>query len=226
MPRLPFPENFRFYRVDGMELPSVTSILGEFGEKNESFKKFSKDNAEFLKFKASIGTVVHNRIAQYFIDNFKLKGTPMKVNFPITDDMEIEISSAMSYFDDFIRKYKVEPIEVEKQMWHRKMKYAGTCDLVGYVNNILAVVDWKTSSSIWPDYPPQLSAYKKALMSDPDFKGEIKMTVLVMVNARKGLTVGRVVDENIAWQQFLISFDRFQKIYRLPYEQIDINELR
>jgi len=231
MPKMPFPNNFRFYKVDGVQMPSVTTILGEFGEENESFKKFARENAEFLQFKANIGTVVHNRIAKYFIDNYKLKGKeikgePMKIDFEITDDMEIEIGSAMSYFDDFIKKYKVEPIEIEKQIWHRKMKYAGTADFLGYVNNILAVVDWKTSSSIYPDYPSQVTAYKQAILSEPDFKSEIKMCALVMVNARKGLTVGRVVDESKAWDGFLKPFNKFQAIYRLPYEQINIDEVR
>jgi len=229
MSKITLPANFRFYKLDGMELPSVTSILGAFGEADEKFKKFAAtpEGKELLDFKAKVGTIVHNKIAEYFIKQFSLdKGKPMKVNFQITQDMEIEAGAAMSYFDDFIKKFKVVPIEVEKKVWHRKMKYAGTADFLGTINGIPCVVDWKTSSTIRPDYPSQIMAYKQAMLSDEEFKTEIKMGVIVNINARKGLTVGKVIDEAKAWDGFLTPFGRFQTIFRNLYEQIDLNEVR
>jgi len=225
--RLPFSSNFRWYKIDGMLLPSVTSILHEFTEESPSLVKWRErtpDWKEVMAHKAKVGTLVHNRVGEYFIDKFGVGGVPQKTEFEITDQIEIEAEACLSYFYDFIHKFKVEPVGVEIKSWHRKYKYAGTCDLVCKLNNIMTLIDWKTSYAIYEHYQSQVLAYKKSLMSDPEFKHDIKRCVVVLLNARNGLKVGEVVSEEKAWKGFMSPFDKFQSQYREPFERVEIGE--
>jgi len=225
--KLPFPSNFRWYNVDGMILPSVTSILHEFTEETESLKKWKKSNTdwkEIMDFKAHVGTLVHNRIGNFFIDKYGLQDTPQKVEFEITDRMDIETEACLSYFNDFITKFKVEPHGIEIRSWHRKYKYAGTCDFVGLVNGVESLIDWKTSFSIYDSHKYQVVAYKRSLLSDKEFKYPIKRCIVVLVNARNGLKVGEIANEDKAWTGFMEPFNKFQMQYREPFERVEIGD--
>jgi hypothetical protein len=57
---------------------------------------------------------------------------------------------------------KLEVRHTEVSLASEKHKFGGTLDAIGIVNgsNGLALIDWKTSNSIYPDYLYQLAAYQ------------------------------------------------------------------
>jgi hypothetical protein len=145
-----------------------------------------------------------------------------------TDKMDIEAGASMSYFDDFINKYDLEPEAVETEIFHRIMKYKGTLDFRGKIRykgvcrNV--ILDWKTSSDIWESHEMQTVAYKQALLTDFNNKNEVDACVVVIVNPIKGLKVGRVVNERLAWDQYWDCFDCYQRTYRTTEELITKDE--
>lgn len=226
--RMPFPVNFRLYDVEGMKLPSVTTILHNFIPDDAGLKRWkanTPDWREQFEFKGKVGTLVHNRISEYFIDKFGVEGEAQTVDFDITTDIELEARMCMSHFEEFVRKFNPIPKAVEVRVWHRVMKYAGTMDWVGQINDMDVIVDWKTSARIYPSHTYQISAYRQAYESDPEVKKKMDACVLIILNVRNGLTVGKVIDEDKAWKEYLGAFDEFQKVYRNPEDQIDIKEL-
>jgi hypothetical protein len=51
-------------------------------------------------------------------------------------------------------------VDTEVTMWSEPGSYAGTCDLLGYMNDELWLLDWKTSKAVYPDMALQLAAYR------------------------------------------------------------------
>ena len=58
--------------------------------------------------------------------------------------------------------HKVEPIATEFKIFSRKHMYAGTCDLDAVIDGERCIVDFKTSSGIYPEMLLQTAAYQFA----------------------------------------------------------------
>ena len=68
-------------------------------------------------------------------------------------------------FEAFLSWYKANKIEViatEKIFYNCEMDYAGTADAVLKINDELTLVDWKSSTGIFSNYPIQVWAYALA----------------------------------------------------------------
>jgi len=56
-----------------------------------------------------------------------------------------------------------ETVEIEKQIYHPDLGYAGILDWYALVDGVPSVPDWKTSKYIYSSYRYQTAAYVKAL---------------------------------------------------------------
>ncbi len=65
-------------------------------------------------------------------------------------------------FNKWLDDYNFKSIELEKSLHSTKYGYAGTADAVGYINDSLIVLDWKTSTSLYYENLLQASAYASA----------------------------------------------------------------
>jgi hypothetical protein len=54
------------------------------------------------------------------------------------------------------------PLAPEAKLYSRRHHYAGTMDFPARVNSRLAVLDWKTSAAIYPEYRLQIAPYTEA----------------------------------------------------------------
>jgi len=206
----------RWYKVPGASsaLPSVTAILHRYSPEGPGLARWkaSTNNwEEVLRRSGIIGTLVHYRIACWFAEHFKL--APVELDLQgggLSMDMIEQSNTVMSYFEDLIRERKFVPEAIEKTCWHRRAMYAGTIDYIGRFEGVRALVDWKTGSGVYPNYRAQAYAYKRALMSDPHFKGVIDQCVIIVINASRGLKVEVVDDEEAAGRMWWSAFDGFQ----------------
>jgi hypothetical protein len=72
-------------------------------------------------------------------------------------------SKALMSFDAFFRKDVAEVYAVEMLLYSDRHEFAGTCDLVCKLNNgKIAIVDFKSGSSVYDDYAVQLEMYRLA----------------------------------------------------------------
>lgn len=53
-------------------------------------------------------------------------------------------------------------MKTESLIYSKKLGYAGTCDAIGETKDGVTLLDWKTSSGIWPEFHLQAIAYKYA----------------------------------------------------------------
>ena len=197
------------YRApEGREIHSVTRILGEThdSEFKSALRRWratvGREGADYVTQRgAERGSTLHNAIEAYLCEQADSRAIPPRIK-------------------EFLDTRLGELLGVEVPLIHRTLPYAGTADLVGYVDGVLRVVDWKTSTKppTWQSvakYDVQIAAYAHALESWglPRPEG----FVLVQPDQRRGLTgwakpeefelpAGRIQQ---ALEEFLARLDRY-----------------
>ena len=144
-PELEFEEERHIYRLNGIEIPSVSAVM-----KPLSSSVYGDVDPYVLSAAANRGTIVHEAIENYL--NYGIEDIP---------------STYTGYLDAFIsfwKEYKPTVYAVEHRMYHKYLKYAGTVDLLLDIDGETWLVDNKTSSKIEKMLTRvQLEAYKKGL---------------------------------------------------------------
>ena len=103
----------------------------------------------------SLGTLVHEWIESYI--NAKLNGKS-EPDWPVNEDAHESIIE----FLDWEESNDVEWGASEVIVYHPNVHFAGTYDALARVNGRITVVEFKTSSGIYPAHKLQVSAYLRA----------------------------------------------------------------
>lgn len=144
---LTFNEEGHIYTLNGVEVPSVTTLM-----KPLSSKVYGDINQDALDKAAARGTAVHEAIETW-------------TKYGIMDVQE-EVSG---YFDAFLswwNKARPELIANEHKVYHKLLNYAGTVDMIAVVDGIPTIIDFKTSYKVQKSLCAiQLEAYQRAFES-------------------------------------------------------------
>lgn len=147
LPELTFDDEPHIYRLNGLAIPSVTTIMSPLSSAN--YKGISERT---LAQAANKGTSVHNSIENWI--KFSMEDIP---------------DEHRGYFDAFRKWWDLrKPVVVgaEVRIYHRLMQYAGTGDLLCYIDDTLNLVDYK-STYVISDMTcgVQLEGYSQAFAS-------------------------------------------------------------
>ena len=146
-PELDFDERSHIYRLNGEIIPSVSAVMSPLSQ-----FKYAGVQLGTLNTAATKGTEVHNAIETY-------------INFEIEDISEAN----RGYFEAFQKWYDIYTPDVssaEYRVYHKLMRYAGTCDMICSINDIPTLVDYKTTATVSDmTCAIQLEAYLQALKS-------------------------------------------------------------
>lgn len=126
MPELAFEDETHTYRLNGLVIPSVSTVMEPL--KNELYKGIGDST---LANAADKGTIVHNAIENY-------------IKFGIIDIPP----EHQGYFDGFLEfwnKYNPQVVGSEIRVYHKLLGYGGTVDLLAYIGDKLTLVDYKTT---------------------------------------------------------------------------------
>lgn len=141
---LEFEERKHTYLLNGIEIPSVTTLMEPL-----SSKVYGPVDPVVLANAASKGTAVHNAIENY-------------LEFEVTDISD----EHKGYFDAFLAWLDAcRPVIVgtEARVYHKQLRYAGTSDLICEINGQNVLVDYKTSYQVnMMLYMVQLEGYARA----------------------------------------------------------------
>ena len=157
-----------FYRTPIGILPSVTTILDSVKKPGlEAWKEREPRWREISDHAADLGTRVHKAIERYL--NLKLKTRQEEEAGREEREVEVEevevedeeIKNPFSAFLEWEAATGFEAVGVELGVWSEQ-GYAGSLDLLGYLDGRLYVVDLKTSRIIRPEHLLQVSAYRWA----------------------------------------------------------------
>lgn len=149
--RIDFDEEQHLYSLGGIRLPSVTQIMRPM-----NLMIYDGVSQMAMSEAASRGTRAHEQISNWVTYGVKE-----------VDDDTIPFVDAFQSFEDM---YKPVWAGSEYRTYHKALRYAGTLDLIGYVEpddgKGVDVIDLKTTS-VWHGVllKTQVAAYSEALRS-------------------------------------------------------------
>jgi hypothetical protein len=147
LPELTFDEKAHRYLLNGVEIPSVTSLMGPLSQ-----KEYGEIPQNILTKAADKGTAVHEAIEEYS-------------KFGIAD-IAPEYQGYLDGFMKWENAMKPEVIGSEVRTYHRILGYAGTADCIAVIDGELNLIDFKTTYKvIEKSCRVQLEAYAQALDS-------------------------------------------------------------
>lgn len=144
------------YSWEGKPVPGVTSVLAPLSSMHMV-------DPDLLQAASAFGTAVH--LACELDDLGQLDER----------DLDPALVPYLAGWRLFSKDWQVQWNGIEEQVYHPKLRYAGTLDRRGTViqpgrNTVeAAIVDIKSGSSLYPSVGPQLAAYSNAVC---DGKGE------------------------------------------------------
>lgn len=161
----------RVYKTKDGEYPSITTILGATSSSKIYLDKWREkvgiEEANRISKEATDrGTSVHDYVEQYF----NLTAPRDFTSFYKESNLSQEPANVRNPAKDIIKACEANnftPYAQEIPLWHPKLKFAGRVDGVGLWNDVLSIVDFKTSkkkkySSSIKDYYIQATAYAVA----------------------------------------------------------------
>jgi len=144
---LTFTEKDHQYLLDGVQIPSVTTLMEPLsGAEYRTINKAVLDKA------AKRGTSVHNSIKDY-----------LRYGVNTCDD---EFRGYMDGFVAWYEYYKPTILATEMRMYHKVLRYAGTLDLLCLIDNEVTLIDYKTTNKVMDKLlRVQLEGYSQGLSS-------------------------------------------------------------
>lgn len=104
---------------------------------------------------ASKGSAVHDWIEEYINTKLKKSKDPEMPK-------DAQVLNGVIAFLKWADEHKVKFIATEKIVYSRKSKYVGILDALVMVDKKLTLIDFKTSSGIYPEFFLQIAGYKAA----------------------------------------------------------------
>lgn len=191
----------RYYNTPIGRLPSVTTIL-----------RATEDQPGLDAWRSRVGPVYAARIAAHArergvafheeMEAYLQGGRPATGGSPYLESVR-----------PFLQRLG-EVALVEGSVWH-PLGFAGCVDCVAWVDGVLSIIDWKTTSSPklehWvTDQHLQVAAYRAAV--EDRYKVEIQRSFVVFALAYEEAQVFETMDLDGEWTEFVERFEMFQEL--------------
>lgn len=172
---LDFYPNSHAFKLNGERLPSVTGILGVINkpalmywavnqgiqylsEKLDSGSHLTFEDLEIARKKhtekkveaAAIGTKVHDWAHNYIKDTM----------LPLPEDEKV-LNGVLAFLR-WVKEHNVKFLHSEIPVYSKTYNYAGFIDAVAVIDNKTCLIDFKTSSGVYPEMNLQVAAYRGA----------------------------------------------------------------
>lgn len=185
----PFPDvrniqigSMRFYLApDGLKYPSITTVLGRRPGKQEGLQKWrdriGEQEARKISMKAARRGTAFHYMAEDFLNNELKEDAVYRKNNLLAWAM---FKEAQPHIENSVNKIVLQ----EQSMYSPDYKIAGRVDVVGEYNGKLAVMDFKTTTTMkkeeWiEDYFIQCTSY--AVMFEYHTGEPVNTLVIIMI---------------------------------------------
>lgn len=153
---------------DGIVVPSVTQIINDnLGWNAEvliawaaSKARNGKDYRAIRDQAGHAGTLAHAMIEVYLKWEMGIDADPVDTA-EFSDESIQQANRAFSAFQSWADSTSFTPIYMEKMLVSENHKFGGTLDLVAEIGGVPTLVDFKTSSGVYPEHYIQLAAYQE-----------------------------------------------------------------
>ena len=171
----------RYYEIDGLSLPSVTTILKIHN--NPALNRWASNlgtelSEQISEETAEIGKQIHSYVAGFI----------KSIAIPILEWRQLsdEIKNGVRAYERFRLQTGFVGLAAEAIVYSLKYQYAGTLDAVGTIGDHRVLVDFKTGERFYPSMFAQVTAYYKAhceMTENP----RIKELLVVNLNRNTGV---------------------------------------
>jgi genome maintenance exonuclease 1 len=176
----PLPESWKptnrpqrrggFYLIDGIDMPSVTTILNIINKPalipwaaKQGAKAVIKDPILYDTPQAAAAAIYTIDSGEKATDRGKEAHTVAEAYaHAILKGTQDQFTSDNPYFKAikaFFDQVRPDPLAIEVVLFNTEHQYAGTADLIAKVGDKLAIIDWKTSKFVFDEMQLQLVAY-------------------------------------------------------------------
>ena len=207
------------YELNGIQYPSVTSIIGQLEKPaliawaSNCAVDYVAENIKAIQNPAGphvvdhilrdarqafrnagdkakdIGTITHDAIEQY-----------VKAGVDSSESYPEQVQNSLLAFYDWEQKNHVVWEESELTLFNIEKGYSGTCDAVATVNGVRYLVDFKTSKAVYDEYRLQLAAYRAAYnLMYPD--RPLDHVAVLRLDKETGEPEWRDLDNKLAFHQ-------------------------
>jgi hypothetical protein len=156
------PRPHKGYYIDGQRIPGVTTITGRFKDSGALVAWANRIGLEGQSMEdvrdeaATAGTLAHAMVEAH------LYGQDPETALEGADpETAATARSAFGAYQSWESLTNLRIVAQETTLVSETYRYGGTPDAIAWVNGELALVDWKTSNSIYPEMLAQLAAYKQ-----------------------------------------------------------------
>lgn len=217
------------YEFDGIKYPSVTTILSDTADPDETRgldswrRNFSmpgfRDAEEYVSYTAVRGTLVHFNVLNSVVKRL----TPMSLDssdlpnttewFNRLDRISAEIKHCRKLWEDLALKIEL-PMSAESAGYHPEMMYAGTKDLHAKIDGVKTILDLKTSSQIRDKHLTQVAAYVQ--MECYWRPSSVERGMIVSLNPGKKKAMVKIIEGNDL-DMYIDDFnERLKAFYKIP----------
>ena len=207
------PKNSKQHQIyrtkDGTRVPGVTTILGVLNKpalvpwaNNLGLQGIKV--REYVDDKAACGTLAHQMIADH------LRKVATDTSDYTAKQIDQAENSVLSYFE-WEKGKAIIPILVETPFVSPVKRFGGTIDCLALVNDVLTLIDFKTSKGIFDEMIYQVSAYDELLLENGYMQKQVKI-----------LRIGR--DETEGFEEISLSKEVIEIGYRIFLNCLGIYE--
>ena len=172
-------EAVRNFKSSAVELATMTERLGlsnmayTFGDSGIEAAGARAVNAHkhISSEAASVGSQVHH----YIEKTLKKEEAQM----PISLQGQSACKAFLKWYEDHPN---VNILSCEEKVYHPELKYAGTVDAVAEIDGDMYIIDFKTSSKVYPEHHIQCAAYAKAI--ELMYGKEVQHTFILRLDKR------------------------------------------
>ena len=156
------------YRLKcGTAIPGTTTIIGRWKESGGLLQwAFQQGKAgksrlyEDAEVACDIGTCAHGMV-ELCVSGATEDAIIDYTTTTLPDEAQRQQAwSAFRAYQSWAANFHVRIVASEIQLVSERFRYGGTPDAIGVIGNQLALIDYKTSNSVYADYLIQLAAYK------------------------------------------------------------------
>lgn len=200
----------KYITSDGRVVPSVTEIISSsLGWNKQALiawaRKLALAGTDPNKAKeeaADIGTLAH------YLIQCHLQGVEPDTSQYSPANVDKAENCFLAYLD-WEKAHVQEVIATERQLVSEQYGYGGTADLIAVVDGSIAIVDYKSSNGLWPEYKIQVAAYIHAY---EEAEGSTPKGHLLQLGKEDGSFVHHALgDLSAEWEVF----EHCLKIYEL-----------
>jgi genome maintenance exonuclease 1 len=202
-------ESAKSFKNSAVELKNLSEKIGinpvfTFGDAGIDAAMFRAINAhkKISEEAATIGSQVHNFIEKTIKNE--------AVDLPLLPKAQKSCEAFLQWYEDHPN---VRILECEEKVYHPELKYAGTVDAVAEIDGDLYIIDFKTSSKVYPEHHIQCAAYAKAI--ELMMGKEVHHTMILRFDKRSGkyhTSVSSEINENfIAFRSAMVLHRRLHR---------------